>query len=110
MFQNNTPSSLSIPFLNKNLRRKIPPPKNGILLEISTWDQNNTISFLRLINVFVDDFIKIYRANNRKHLWNISQDLLHSVQNLFPTSNLTGNNGEDPIYRKKLDKGKVLWD
>ena len=67
-------------------------------------------SIFTLIEVFVDDFIACTDAVSKTHLLQVSRAMLHGIHSVFPTWDINGHTGGDPISEKKLDKLEGLWE
>ena len=46
--------------------------------------KGKTDKFLKILEDFVDDFIKIYQPQSEEHLLHLSQSLLHVIHTFFP--------------------------
>ena len=62
-----------------------------------------------LVEVFVDNFMAATNAQDLPHIRHISRAMLHGVHTIYPPSQVTKHAGEDPIARKKMEKGDGLW-
>ncbi len=67
-------------------------------------------AFLHMLEVFVDDFIQLAQTTDEEALRHCSRAVLHGIHCVFPPPSITGHNGEDPVSKKKLLKGKGVWD
>ena len=57
---------------------------------------------VNLIEVFVDDYIAVSNAATQQQLLHISRAMLHGIHSIFPTPEVTGHAGEDPIAQMKM--------
>ena len=80
-------------------------PRNFDLLPLADLH-----SIFTLIEVFVDDFIACTDAVSKTHLLQVSRAMLHGIHSVFPTRDITGHTGGDPISEKKLNKLEGLWE
>eukprot|EP00957_Ditylum_brightwellii_P003634 274811-Ditylum_brightwellii.AAC.2 len=77
------------------------------LTQLQHWKLPNP---QHLLEVFVDNFIVTTNDTSMSNLLAISQAFLHGIHCVFPPTNVTGHNGQDPISEKKLDNGDGLWE
>ena len=71
--------------------------------------KGKTDKFLKILEDFVDDFIKIYQPQSEEHLLHLSQSLLHVIHTFFPPPSRKIYGSLDPISEGKLEKGEGLW-
>jgi len=64
---------------------------------------------ITVIEVFIDDFIRMTNGNTEAHLRYVSRAMLHGVHSIFPPPDASGHDGEDPIAQSKLDNGDGEW-
>lgn len=64
---------------------------------------------IRLIEVYVDDYIAMTNDASKQNLLHFSRCMLHGIHSVFPPPDVTGHNGEDPIAQKKLKAGEGHW-
>jgi len=60
---------------------------------------------ITVIEVFIDDFIRMTNGNTEPHLRHVSRAMLHGVHSIFPPPDASGHDGKDPIAQSKLDNG-----
>ena len=58
-------------------------------------------NFLRLLEVYVENFCTMVQTTNKQDLQHISQLLLTAIREVFLPSSITGRSGGDPISFKK---------
>ena len=63
-----------------------------------------------MLDVFCNDFIHMAQTSDPAQLLHLSRSLLHVIHSVFPQSQVSGHNGQDPIYNKKLESGKGQWE
>ncbi len=73
-----------------------------------TREQGNY--FLHMVEAYVDDYIQLAQSEDPEVFWHCSRALLHGLHSTFPSPNITGHDGEDPVSMKKLLKGEGLWE
>ena len=71
---------------------------------------NTATTSVNLTEVFVDDSISATNNTNWEHLTHLSCAMLHGINYISPPTEVSGNQGEDPIPQKKVIQGEVLWD
>ena len=64
---------------------------------------------IRLMEVYVDDYIAMTNDSSKNNLLHFSRSMLHGIHSVFPPPEVTGHNGEDPIAQKKLRAGEGHW-
>jgi hypothetical protein len=88
-------------------------PLEGYLVPPGEWPddtiEQQASDFVKLLEVYVDDFIQLAQTENRAQLEHLSRAILHAIHSVFPPPAVTGHNGEDPIALKKLKEGDGLW-
>ena len=73
-------------------------------------DQMNFHSTIQhLLEVYVDDYIGAIQSTNPKDLRHHSRALLHAIHSIFPAVDEGRAHPEDPISKKKMDKGDGVW-
>jgi hypothetical protein len=72
--------------------------------------ERHSAQFLRLIEVYVDDFIQLAQTTDPAQLLHLSRAILHGIHLVFPPPLATGHDGEDPVSLKKLKQGDGLWE
>lgn len=89
------------------------------LTELHDWtakdlppDETETAKdkLLRLLEVYVDDFIGLIQSDDPKELQHFARALLHGIHSVFPTPERSGHTGADPVSLKKLMAGDGLWE
>ena len=80
--------------------------------ELWTGDTTNQhiSDFLRLLIVYIDDFIHLAQTTDPAQLLHMSHALLHGIHSVFPPPSVTGGKEENPVALKKLHQGNGLWD
>jgi hypothetical protein len=71
--------------------------------------EEKAADFLRLMEVYVDDFIQLAQTEDPTELLHLSRAILHGIHAVFPPPAMTGHDGEDPVSIKKLNQGDGLW-
>ena len=66
--------------------------------------------FWTMLEVFCDNFIHMAQTSDPAQLLHLSRALLHVIHRFFPPPKVSGHNGQYPIYKKKLESGKVQWE
>ena len=79
------------------------------------WSKNTFAQRLHklfyLFEVYVDDYCALLQTTDEQMLRHHSRALLHAVHELFPTPDITGHAGENPISQKKLIVDREgVWD
>ena len=72
-------------------------------------DPNQQATFLRLLEVYIDDFIQLAQTTDKAQLLHLLRALLHAIHYVFPPPSVTGGTEEDPVAMKKLLQGDGLW-
>ncbi len=80
------------------------------LPDLKKCNAKHGTSFLHMLEVYVDDFIQLVQSRDPQVLRHCSRAVLHGVHSVFPSTNITGHTGEDPISQKKLMEGEGLWE
>jgi hypothetical protein len=90
-----------------------PHPLEHWLLPPSKWLDDaleaHAENFLRLMEVYVDDFIQLAQTTDPAQLEHLAQAILHGIHSVFPPPAVTGHAGEDPVALKKLKQGDGLF-
>jgi hypothetical protein len=68
-----------------------------------------TIGNIRLLEVFVDDFICATNNTSTEHLTQVSRSMIHGIHSVFPPPEVTNHPGGDPVSEKKLKQGDGSW-
>ena len=79
------------------------PPKD--------WKANMSTTctdFINQLELYMDDFILMSQCQSKQDMSLISRKVLHAIHTVFPPSNITGHNGDDPTSVKKLIEGEGL--
>ena len=61
-----------------------------------------------LIEVYMDDFITAAQAQSLEQLQHLSRAVLHAIHDVFPEN--VHSEGDQPVSKKKIDKGEAKWD
>jgi len=89
-------------------------PLEDMLLRPQDWPEDelemHSQAFVRLMEVYVDDFIQLAQTTDPTKLLHLSRAILHAIHSVFPPPGITGHDGEDPVSLKKLKQGKGLWE
>ena len=67
-------------------------------------------SYLKVMEVYVDDFCTMVQTSDVNVLRQVSRSLLHAIHSVFPPMDVSGHNGGDPVSLKKLEEGEGEWD
>ena len=90
-----------------------PHPLEGMLLRPQDWPEtkveDHSAKFLRLMEVYIDDFIQLAQTTDPTQLAHLSRAILHGIHSVFPPPAVTGHDGGDPVSLKKLNQGDGLW-
>ena len=70
----------------------------------------SSASFFNITKVFVYDFIAATNNINWAYITHFSFAVLHLMHSIFPSSEVSGHQGEDPISQKKLKQVEELWE
>ena len=101
----------------KNIQNKAalePHPLESIMLGDTKFDflpktyQKQPAEFIKLLKVYIDDFIDVIQAKSVKELQHFTRAVLHTIYNTFPPPELTGSTMGPPILQKKLTE-ESLW-
>ena len=101
----------------KNIQNKAslePHPLESIMLGDANFDflpktyQNQPTEFIKLLEVYIDDFIGVIQAKSVEELQQFTRAVLHAIYNTFPPPELTGSTMGPPISEKKLTE-EGLW-
>jgi hypothetical protein len=89
-------------------------PLETWLIDPSQWPEetveDKSADFLRLMEVYIDDFIQLAQTTDPDKLLHLSRAILHGIHSVFPPPSVTGHDGEDPVSLKKLRQGDGLWE
>ena len=80
------------------------------MLDTNKWKKGEINKFLKILQDFVDDFIKICQPKSEEHMIYLSQALLHGINTVFTPNLVTKDCIPYPISEAKLGKGEVLWE
>jgi hypothetical protein len=90
-----------------------PHPLEHWLLPPAKWPDDameaHAENFLRLMEVYVDDFIQLAQTTDPTQLEHLARAILHGIHSVFPPPAVTGHAGEDPVALKKLKQGDGLF-
>jgi len=64
---------------------------------------------IRLLEVYVDDFISLIQAPSLPELQHYMHAILHAIHKIFPLAMVTQLPHDEPIALKKLSNGNGLW-
>ena len=70
--------------------------------------QNSTTTFLKFLEVYIDDFIGLIQASSLQDLQQFTRAVLHAIYNTFPPPELTGSRMGPPISQTKL-QAEGVW-
>jgi len=89
-------------------------PLEALCLPTSLITVSNTSavvpkSLLRLLEVYVDDFIGLAQATSTDQLLHFTCAVLHGIHHIFPPALITNKCDDEPIALKKLLKGNGCW-
>ncbi len=83
----------------------------------AAWNERHTNdndvpanNLVKLLEVYMDDFIGLIQSDNPKELLHFSRSMLHGIHTVFPPPSVTHHSGADPISEKKLKAGDGLWE
>jgi hypothetical protein len=66
-------------------------------------------NFVRLLEVYIHNFIQLAQTTNPDKLLHLSRAVLHGIHSVFPPPSVTGHAGEYPVSQKKLEQGDGQW-
>jgi len=69
----------------------------------------NRQHLIKLLEVYVDDFIGLIQAPSPQQLKKLTQAILHGIHKIFPPAWPNHPNEDEPIALKKLHNGDGLW-
>ena len=69
---------------------------------------NQQATVLRLLEVYINDFIQLAQTTDKAQLLHLSCALLHAIHSVFPSPSITRGTEEDPVAMKKLLHGNGL--
>jgi len=101
--------------LSKEPRGSLPPhPLESLILPPSVWPEENIAStciyFVKMLEVYEDDFCTMVQTTAVNKLRHISRALLHGIHSVFLPPSISGHDGGDPMLHKKLLEGEGTWD
>ena len=82
---------------------------NSTASTIPRVHENIKHKLLQFIEVYVDDFIAGTNNLEVEHLRQLSRAILHGVNSIFPSTDISKHSGEDPISQKKMLDGDGMW-
>ena len=88
----------------------IPPDTKATQTPRALPNPNQQATFLRLLEVYIDDFIHLAQTTDKDQLLHLSHALLHAIHSIFPPPSITSGTEENPVAIKKLLQGDGLWD
>ena len=62
-----------------------------------------------MLEVFCDNCIHMAQTSDPAQLMHLLRSLMHVIHGVFPPPPVSGNNGQDPISKKKLESGEGQW-
>jgi hypothetical protein len=65
--------------------------------------------FLSLIEVYIDNFIRVIQSTNKAHLLQFPPRILDGITKVFPPPILSGSKMAHPVSEKKIFED-VIWD
>jgi len=66
-------------------------------------------NLIRLLEVYMDDFIGLLQAPTHTELEHFTRAVLHGIHKVFPPPGPTDNQEDEPIALKKLRQGDGRW-
>ena len=91
-----------------------PHPLEHHMLPPAMWPEHKLgatcARFLKVLEVYVDDFCSMVQTSDVAHLRHVPRSLLHAIHSVFPPPDVTGHKGGDPVSLKKLLEGEGTWD
>ena len=91
-----------------------PHPLEHHMLPPDRWPEESIgttcAAFLRVLEVYVDDFCTMVQTSDVDTLRHVSRALLHAIHSVFPPPAITKHKGGDPVSIKKLLEGEGTWD
>ena len=63
-----------------------------------------------MLEIFCNDYIHMAQIGNLAQLLHLSRSLMHGIHSVFPLPQISGNNGQEPISKNKLESGKGQWE
>jgi len=81
------------------------PPTIGL----PKLDNTMLTDILRLLEVYMDDFIGLAQAPTHHDLVHFTRAVLHGIHTVFPPPTATHPDNDEPIAITKLTKGDGLW-
>ena len=92
-----------------------PHPMENILLNspaVATLPKSSdlkTSKFVKLLEVYINDFIGLIQASSIEELQRFTRAILHAIYNTFPPPELTNSKMGPPISKSKLTE-EGLWE
>ena len=62
-----------------------------------------------MLEVFCDNFIHMAQTSEPAQLLHLSIALMHGIHSVFPLTQVSVHNWQDPISNNKLESGKIQW-
>ena len=79
----------------------------ALLPTITETDQE---TFAHLLEVYIDDFCGLCQSTDEQVLRHVSSSILHSIYEVFPPPQTTGQAAKDnPVSLKKMGEGDGVW-
>lgn len=109
-----TARDLAEQLVNKPIGSLQAHPLEDLMLPPSDWPDDNLDvvchSYLRVMEVYVDDFCTMVQTSCKATLQHVSRALLQAIHSVFPPPHISGLQGGDPISNKKLLEKEGEWD
>ena len=100
-----TARDLAEVMVTEELGSLAPHPLEHLMLPPAKWPEATLAStcdkYLRVMEVYVDDFCTLVQTSDVNILRQVSRSLLHSIHSVFPPPAISGHSGGDPISHKK---------
>mmetsp|Transcript_29878 Transcript_29878/g.62418 ORF Transcript_29878/g.62418 Transcript_29878/m.62418 type:complete len:121 (+) Transcript_29878:4407-4769(+) len=77
-------------------------PRNLYFPTATQFSGSQAMSFLHMIESYVDDFIHMVQSTVVQILHHCRRIILHTVHSVFSPPNITGHNDHSPISLKKV--------
>ena len=82
------------------------PPKNWPNDKLTDMCGN----FLKITEVYINDFYRMVQITDVPTLRNISRLLLHTIHSILPPPDISGYYGGDPMSNKNVLEVECIWD
>jgi len=66
-------------------------------------------NLVKLLEVYVDDFIGMIQSPTKEQLQHFTRALLHAIHSIFPPASITKVPHDEPVALKKLNNGDGMW-